>query len=863
MDKIRAGGYGRVFSIWTKSALAAMVAALAAMPKNHPQRRQKGLDMSDDNAAVIAYGATPAEWERASLAIRSRLLPCVCDPGATPVKGSKIAAESAAKIPSMMRSKRTYSGITGWTRRPPATEKDIASWSARPEHGILCRTGALQDASGQTDVVYAIDADVEDAAEADLILRIVMDTLGVQFLSVRSRGSARWACLIREAGQTASPKRVIPMASGCVEVLGSGGQLAIAGTHPKGTRYAWSRRASVARDDAIDGALEVMGPREGYPAGTVDRIVDALSMLATGAPAASADKPARTLGESYEAADSLADWLMTSGAVEIIAAHPDGRIDLKCPWAAEHTGGGDADKPQDATYFRAGSYGYAHGGFRCLHAHSGGGGHERSTAELRAWARDHGWRGELEDGELPDLSADAETVAAAPPPAGLLGRAELDERLTAAGWRGDSGKIEPTVDSISLALLCPDLVGVEIRKDCFMAAIQTRAPGGDWMPVSNALITDIRRRLECYGFKARGLGFDLLDRCVELVAEQRRMDSMREHLESYAPAWDGVERWRELLRVRCLATDSADYLAALGEYIGATLWARATCAESDGVKADIVPVLVGIQGTRKSTLVGVLAMDERWRADLDLAQDDVEIIRKMRGHVTAEIPELVGLGKRAETAVKAFLSQAYDDVRPLYRSHVERYPRRCLIMMTTNNLTFLSDPTGNRRFAPIHVGGTIDIDAIREDLPQLWAEGRELAAAKTPIERMRDVERLAADAVESATVMTAEDDVIALHVARLRDAERMQGYTRPPLTMAVIQSQWLGWQKAPGRGGTARELGARLQRAGMVSVRRMVPAPGGGLMRVSVWEIAGCAPVEYTLPPEDLAAENPFSDAGK
>lgn len=812
--------------------------------------------------APAVYGATPEEWASAiAAALTPRLLPCVCDPDATPARGSKIDAAKAAKVPSVMRGKKTFSGLTGWTRRPAATSGDLAKWQSRPEHGILCRTGAMP---GAEDVVYALDADTDDADEASLVFRCLCQTLGRDAAPVRCRGgSARWACLIREPGGVAAGKRLVEMRSGCVEILGSGGQLALAGMHPSGTRYAWQMRSAAAQQvTASDGPAVIDAP-----AGSVDRIVEALSVISTGKTTTSAGRAARQVGETYAADDSLADWLRTSGAVEVLCAHPDGRLDIKCPWSAEHTGGGAADKAQDATYFPAGSYGYAHGGFRCLHAHSGGGGHERTTAELRAWARDHGWSGELAEGELPDMSArvtaDASDLSGDTPPDGLLGRAELDQRLEAAGWRTDAGKIEPTVDSVALAMMCPALVGVEIRRDCFLAATQTRAPGGTWQPVSNTLVTDIRRRLERFGFKTRGLGFDLIDRSLELVAEHRKMDSMIEHLATFAPAWDGVARWRELLAVRCFATDAPDYLAAVGEYIGATLWARATCADPDGVKADIVPVLVGAQGTRKSTLVGVLAMDERWRADLDLSQDDVEIIRKMRGRVTAEIPELVGLGKRAETAVKAFLSQPYDDVRPLYRSHVERSPRRCLIMMTTNNRTFLSDPTGNRRFAPVHVGAPIDIDAVRADLPQLWAEGRELAATLSPIERMREVERLAESAVESATVMTAEDDVIAWQVAKLREAERVPGYSRPPLTMAVIQSRWLGWQKAPGRGGTARELGGRLQRAGMVSVRRMVPAPGGGLMRVTCWEIDGCAPVDYTLPLDDLAAENPFSDAGK
>lgn len=809
--------------------------------------------LTNETTGLPAVGATAGEWARAAAAFSPRILPCVCDPDATPARKSLLKAGSAAKVPSQMRGPRQFTGIPRWTSRPPASAADIALWKSRPEHGILCRTGSLEGDG----VLYALDADVEDETDARAVLSTALGVLGLSVLPVRSRGSARWACLLREPGRGASPKRIIPMASGSVEILGRGGQLAVAGTHPSGQRYRWSSRSADGTSEALSGPAVV-----DVPVGAVDRLVEALSAIATGAAAADADRPARELGESYAAADPLADWLKSSPTVDVVAVHPDGRIDIRCPWRAEHTGAGDADKPQDATYFPAGLHGYAHGGFRCLHAHSGGGGRERTAADLAAWARDHGWAGAVPDGVLPDLTAAAPAALPPPPPDGALGLEELGARLDVAGWRGDDGSIAPTADSVTLACMCPALIGQDVRRDDFLA-MQMAKPYGrpevPWAPLDSATVTDMRCRLERYGFRPRGLTFDLIDRCLELASIRRRMDSMLDHLAGYVPAWDGQARWRTFFRDFCHAEeDDADYLAALGAYLGAALWARASCTSPDGVKADIVPVLIGPQGTRKSTLVGVLAMDERWTADLNLESSDVEVARLMRGRLTIEVPELVGFGKRAEAAVKALVSQAYDDVRPLYRARYERHPRRCLLMMTTNERAFLSDPTGNRRFAPVHVSAAIDIDGVRAVLPQLWSEGRELARDAAPLERMRLVEALADTATESATVRTDVDDLIAAQVARLKAAEAQPGYCRPPLTMDLIMREWLGWPRAYKQGGAARDVGGRLQRAGMISVRRLVPAPGGGTVRMSVWELAGCGPIEYTLPAADLASD-PFA----
>lgn len=810
--------------------------------------------MMNSSMALPAAGASAGEWACAVASFASRILPCVCDPEAKPAKGSHVKADTAAKVPSQMRGPQAFTGIARWTSRPPATPADLALWQSRPEHGILCRTGSLAGDG----VLYAIDADVEDAEEARAVLGVVLGVLGQSSLPARSRGSARWACLVREPGTGASPKRVIPMASGAVEILGRGGQLAVAGRHPSGQRYRWAEVSTTGAPDPLPGPAVVDAP-----AGTVERVVSALSCLASGATAADADRPARELGETYDAPDALAEWLKTSPAVDVVTVHPDGRIDIRCPWRAEHTGAGEADKPQDATYFPAGLHGYAHGGFRCLHAHSGGGGRERTVADLAAWARDHGWAGEVPEGVLPDLAASAPVPSVLPPPDGAIGLEELGARLDAAGWRGDDGSIVPTADSVTLACMCPELIGQDVRRDDFLAAQMSKPwgrPGAPWAPLDSATVTDMRCRLERYGFKPRGLTFDLLDRCLELASVRRRMDSMLEHLATYVPAWDGVTRWASFFRAYCHADeDDADYLAALGQYLGAALWARASCTSPDGVKADIVPVLIGPQGTRKSTLVGVLAMDEKWKADLDLSTQDAETARRMRGRITMEVPELVGFGKRAEADVKALVSQAYDDVRPLYRARIERHPRRCVLIMTTNERVFLSDPTGARRFAPVHIGGCIDIDGIRAVLPQLWAEGRELASAAPPLERMRLVESLAEPVTESAMVFDAEDDRIAAAVARLRAAEAMPGYCRPPLTMDMIMREWLGWETTPTRGGTARAIAGKLQRAGMVSVRRDVPAPHGGSTRMRVWELAGCGPIEYTLPAAEIADVNPFA----
>ncbi len=93
-----------------------------------------------------------------------------------------------------------------------------------------------------------------------------------------------------------------------------------------------------------------------------------------------------------------------------------------------------------------------------------------------------------------------------------------------------------------------------------------------------------------------------------------------------------------------------------------------------------------------------------------------------------EICELEGISRADTQKVKAFASRSVDRGRPAYGRFREDRPRQAILVGTTNDDKYLRDQTGNRRFWPVRTG-KIDLDGLRRDRDQLWAETAVLEAS--------------------------------------------------------------------------------------------------------------------------------------
>jgi predicted P-loop ATPase len=223
--------------------------------------------------------------------------------------------------------------------------------------------------------------------------------------------------------------------------------------------------------------------------------------------------------------------------------------------------------------------------------------------------------------------------------------------------------------------------------------------------------------------------------------------------------WDGVERLGNWLTTYAGAEDN-EYVRAVGRK---TLLAAVRRVRQPGVQHDAMLVLEGPQEAGKSSLFRALAIKDEWFTDnftLKYADDEKKLIEQIGGCLILEIPELKGIrGSEVET-IKAFLSRRTDKARLSYGHFPTRVPRQFIIGGTINpedDVPYLRDQTGNRRFWPVTTAAKIDLASLRRDIDQLWAEAVHLEAKGESLELPRHV--LAAAKAEQEK-RVAEDPLV-------------------------------------------------------------------------------------------------------
>lgn len=235
---------------------------------------------------------------------------------------------------------------------------------------------------------------------------------------------------------------------------------------------------------------------------------------------------------------------------------------------------------------------------------------------------------------------------------------------------------------------------------------------------------------------------EIFQMALTTVANKRRFHPIEDYLQEL-PEWDGQERMERLLM---------DYLGADDtvfnrEAIRKVLLAAIARIYHPGIKFDYMLVLNGPQGIGKSTFFGRLFKGYLSDSLTMLDMRDKTGSEKLQGYWALEVAEMAGMRKADIECVKSFISRQEDIYRPAYGRVVEKHPRRCVIVGSTNSSTgFLRDISGNRRFWPVKCsGGKLKPwNLTDEELDQIWAEAMAAYNSGESLLLSKEAEELAA-----------------------------------------------------------------------------------------------------------------------
>lgn len=257
------------------------------------------------------------------------------------------------------------------------------------------------------------------------------------------------------------------------------------------------------------------------------------------------------------------------------------------------------------------------------------------------------------------------------------------------------------------------LQGVSARHNQFSHEDEIDGPNfenRDIKEIADILCSRFQRE---YDFWA---GTEAICRELTALAHENQYHPIKDYLTELS--WDGVQRLDRWLIDYCQAEDSELHR----EFGARTLIGAVKRIMQPGSKFDTILILEGLQGVGKSRIVFALSPNPEWvNEGLSLRSDDKTKAETLLRAWIVELAELDGMTKTTIQALKSFLSKTADTFRPAYARKAQQFKRHCVIIGTTNDETYLTDYSGNRRFWPVTVG-KVDVEAFVANRDQLWAE---------------------------------------------------------------------------------------------------------------------------------------------
>ncbi len=195
----------------------------------------------------------------------------------------------------------------------------------------------------------------------------------------------------------------------------------------------------------------------------------------------------------------------------------------------------------------------------------------------------------------------------------------------------------------------------------------------------------------------------------------------------HAANWNGTDKLSELYTLMHISEGDTLSRVLLKKWL-----MQCYCALHNNINnpfpVEYVLVLVGKQGFGKTMLFEKLALNRRYFGEgkcFDPRDKDTKI--QATSKWITELGEIGSTMKKDMDLVKAFISDRVDEYRVPYGKTPVQYVRRTSLCGSTNDMQFLIDETGNRRFLTVKLPDNEYIDANSKefkefDTLQLWRQ---------------------------------------------------------------------------------------------------------------------------------------------